>query len=51
VKKIARMPRNANDLPHNPVKIIHIKIVNAPTTPRPAAPKPAAKPAPKPANQ
>jgi len=50
-KKIARMPRNANDLPHNPVKIIHIKIVNAVTTARPAAPKPAAKPAPKPANQ
>ena len=27
VKKIARMPRNANDLPNNPVKINHITIM------------------------
>ena len=29
VKKIARMPRNANDRPNTPVKIIHIKIVRS----------------------
>jgi peptidyl-prolyl cis-trans isomerase A (cyclophilin A) len=45
VKKIARMPRNANDKPNNPVKIVHIKIVNGVV--RPPAPRPAAKPAPK----
>jgi len=27
VKKIARMPRNSQDRPQNPVKIIHIEIV------------------------
>ena len=47
VKKIARMPRNANDRPNNPVKIIHIKIVTGAMARRPAAPKPAMKPAPK----
>jgi peptidyl-prolyl cis-trans isomerase A (cyclophilin A) len=45
VKKIARMPRNANDRPNNPVKIIHIKIIPAgavhATAPRPSTPKPA----------
>jgi len=28
VKKIARMPRGANDMPNNPVKITHIEIQN-----------------------
>ena len=28
VKKIARMPRGANDMPNNPVKITHIEIHN-----------------------
>jgi peptidyl-prolyl cis-trans isomerase A (cyclophilin A) len=51
VKKIARMPRNANDLPKTPVKIVHIKIVTGATAARPAAPKPAAKPAAKTSNQ
>src|ERR1022692_5345268 len=49
VKKIARMPRNANDCPNSPVKIVHIKIVTGATAARPAAPKPAAKPVAKPA--
>ena len=31
VKKIARMPRNANDMPNNPVKINHIAIVKSST--------------------
>ncbi len=31
VKKIARMPRNANDMPNNPVKINHISIVKSST--------------------
>jgi peptidyl-prolyl cis-trans isomerase A (cyclophilin A) len=51
VKKIARMPRNANDRPNTPVKIVHIKIVSGATPRRPAAPKPAAKPAPKKVDQ
>ena len=42
-KKIARMPRNANDRPKSPVKIVHIKIVAGATAARPAAPKPAPK--------
>jgi peptidyl-prolyl cis-trans isomerase A (cyclophilin A) len=50
VKKIARMPRNANDRPNSPVKIVHIKIVTGATAARPAAPKPAAKPVAKPSN-
>ena len=45
VKKIARMPRNSNDRPNNPVKIIHIKIVSGAPAAHPAAPKPATKPA------
>jgi len=49
VKKIARMPRNANDRPNSPVKIVHIKIVKPAVAPKPAAgtkptPKPATKP-------
>jgi len=32
VKKIARMPRNANDFPNNPVRINHIKIVKGSAT-------------------
>jgi peptidyl-prolyl cis-trans isomerase A (cyclophilin A) len=43
VKKIARMPRNAQDRPANPVKINHIEILGAPESP---APKPAAQPKP-----
>lgn len=43
VKKIARMPRNANDKPANPVKITHIEILGAPESP---ASKPAAQPKP-----
>jgi peptidyl-prolyl cis-trans isomerase A (cyclophilin A) len=31
VKKIARMPRDANDMPNNPVKINHIAIVKSST--------------------
>lgn len=38
VKKIARMPRNGNDLPNNPVKITHIEIHKGGT----ASSKPAA---------
>jgi peptidyl-prolyl cis-trans isomerase A (cyclophilin A) len=45
VKKIARMPRNANDRPNNPVKIIHIKIVGRATAAHPVTHKPVAKPA------
>ncbi len=45
VKKIARMPRNANDRPNNPVKIIHIQIVK--TAVHHAVRKPAVKAAPK----
>ena len=40
VKKIARMPSNANDRPKIPVKIVHINIVNGATAAHPAAPKP-----------
>lgn len=49
VKKIARMPRNANDKPDSPVKIEKITILHAGgTAPRAAAAhKTAAKPAPK----
>jgi peptidyl-prolyl cis-trans isomerase A (cyclophilin A) len=43
VKKIARMPRNAQDRPANPVKITHIEILGAPESP---ASKPAAQPKP-----
>src|SRR5579862_8855997 len=32
VKQIARMPRNANDFPNNPVRINHIKIVKGSAT-------------------
>jgi peptidyl-prolyl cis-trans isomerase A (cyclophilin A) len=51
VKKIARMPRNANDRPDNPPKINKITILHGGgATPHHApAHKPAAKPAPKPA--
>jgi peptidyl-prolyl cis-trans isomerase A (cyclophilin A) len=47
VKKIARMPRNANDKPDNPPKIDKITILHAGGTTHAAAPahKPAAKPA------
>jgi peptidyl-prolyl cis-trans isomerase A (cyclophilin A) len=46
VKKIARMPRNANDKPDNPVKIEKITILHAGgTAPHTMAHKPAAKPA------
>jgi len=45
VKKIARMPRNGNDLPDNPVKISKITILHAGGAPAHAmAHKPAAKP-------
>jgi peptidyl-prolyl cis-trans isomerase A (cyclophilin A) len=47
VKKIARMPRNSNDRPNSPVKIVHIKIVGGATATRPAVLKPAVKSAPK----
>jgi peptidyl-prolyl cis-trans isomerase A (cyclophilin A) len=50
VKKIARVPRNANDLPKTPVKIVHVKIVTGAPAARPAAPKPTAKPVPKTSN-
>ncbi|HEX6803974.1 MAG TPA: peptidylprolyl isomerase [Terriglobales bacterium] len=51
VKQIARMPRDGNDKPDNPVKINHITILHAPgmshatmthhpAKPRPTAPKP-----------
>jgi peptidyl-prolyl cis-trans isomerase A (cyclophilin A) len=43
VKKIARMPRNGNDLPDNPIKINKITIAHAGgTAPHPVAHKPAA---------
>jgi len=56
VKKIARMPRNGNDLPNNPVKINKIAILgsgassvhHATTTHKPM---PAPKPAPQPTKQ
>jgi peptidyl-prolyl cis-trans isomerase A (cyclophilin A) len=47
VKQIARMPRNANDLPDNPVKINKITIlsgVSHPAATHKPAPKPAAPP-------
>jgi peptidyl-prolyl cis-trans isomerase A (cyclophilin A) len=48
VKKIARMPRNENDLPNNPVKINKITILRAGGTTTHAAPvhKPTPKPVP-----
>jgi len=49
VKKIARMPRNENDLPNNPVKINKITILRAGGTTTHAAP--AHKPTPKPVPQ
>lgn len=48
VKKIARMPRGANDMPNSPVKITHIEIRHAgakadkPTAGKPTAAKPGA---------
>ncbi len=48
VKKIARMPRGANDMPNNPVKITHIEIIHAkakadkPADGKPTAAKPGA---------
>lgn len=39
VKKIARMPRGAQDMPADPVKIQHIEILNG--SGKPAPPKPA----------
>jgi len=48
VKKIARMPRGANDMPNNPVKITHIEIHKAgakadkPAPGKPTAAKPGA---------
>jgi len=49
VRKIARMPRNENDLPNNPVKINKITILRAGGTTTHAAPthKPTPKPVPK----
>jgi peptidyl-prolyl cis-trans isomerase A (cyclophilin A) len=46
VKKIARMPRDANDRPSDPVKIVKITILHAGVAPHTA---PAHKPRPKPA--
>ncbi|HEY7353048.1 MAG TPA: peptidylprolyl isomerase [Terriglobales bacterium] len=49
VKQIARLPRNGNDKPDNPPKIIKITILHAGTAHAPVhhtAPKPAHKPAP-----
>src|SRR6266700_397691 len=43
VKKIARMPRGANDRPNDPVKIIHIEVPKAGKSP---VAKPVTKPAP-----
>jgi len=43
VKKIARVPRDGNNRPQNPVKITHIEILGAPESP---ASKPAAQPKP-----
>ncbi len=49
VKKIARMPRNANDLPANPPKITKITILGSRSTVhRATTPKSGATPAPKP---
>jgi peptidyl-prolyl cis-trans isomerase A (cyclophilin A) len=48
VKKIARMPRNGNDLPNDPPKITKITILHAGGTHAPAH-RPVHKPAPKPA--
>jgi len=48
VKKIARMPRDANDRPENPVKINKITILGAGGTTHAA---PAHKPTPKPVPQ
>lgn len=48
VKKIARMPRNGNDLPNDPPKITKITILHAGGTHAPVH-KPLHKPAPKPA--
>jgi peptidyl-prolyl cis-trans isomerase A (cyclophilin A) len=45
VKKIARMPRDSNDRPYNPVKINKVTILNA------GAMRPAHRPRPKPAPQ
>jgi peptidyl-prolyl cis-trans isomerase A (cyclophilin A) len=49
VKQIARMPRNGNDFPKNPVKIKHITVVQSVTAVKPATAKPLTKPAAKPA--
>ncbi len=48
VKKIARMPRNGNDLPNDPPKIVKITILHAGGAHAPVH-KPVHKPAPKPA--
>jgi peptidyl-prolyl cis-trans isomerase A (cyclophilin A) len=48
VKKIARMPRNGNDLPNDPPKIVKITILHAGGAHTPVH-KPVHKPAPKPA--
>jgi peptidyl-prolyl cis-trans isomerase A (cyclophilin A) len=48
VKKIARMPRDANDKPNDPVKIVKITILHAGGTHAPVH-SPTHKPAPKPA--
>jgi peptidyl-prolyl cis-trans isomerase A (cyclophilin A) len=48
VKKIARMPRNGNDRPNDPPKIVKIAILHAGGT-HPPVHKPVHKPAPKPA--
>ena len=45
VKQIARMGRDANDRPYRPVKINHITIAKAGTTPAAARPATTAKPA------
>lgn len=52
VKKIARMPRDANDRPNDPVKINKITILRAAgTTSRTPSPMPKPKPAPQPTKQ
>lgn len=50
VKQIARMPRDSNDRPSQPVKINHITINHAPATHKAAASKPATKASPKSSN-
>ena len=51
VKKIARLPRDGNDRPSDPVKITKITILHAAGAPPTPAHKPAPKPAPKTSKQ